>query len=191
MYVSPAAKRRFKVLVVDDDPIGLTTREAALSDDFDVATAPSPDRALELLGRGPFDVVCSDYQMAGMNGLRLLQLAAERLPHVGCVLVTGSDDYLRKSRPGSDHYVLMKPCDPARLIAIIAQLARVAETKRSVDAHHAPGRRPALTPARAPRIRAPRRVPGARARAPRERASPSARGRRSRRPRRRPRRRCR
>lgn len=132
-HVAPGAKRRFKVLVVDDDAANLEAIEALLSADFDVASASSPEAALALLGRGSFDVVCSDYQMAGMNGLRLLELAAERWPYVGCVLVTGSNDFLRGARAESRHYVLVKPYDPARLVGIVTQLALVADTKRSVE----------------------------------------------------------
>lgn len=141
MTARSVAKRRFKVLVVDDDPSGLTAIAAALSDDFEVTAAPSPELALRALAAGPVDVICSDYQMAGMNGLRLLQLAAERLPHVGCVLVTGSEDYLRGRRAESDHYVLLKPYTPARLIGIVKQLALLSETKRSVDGRGGSGGR--------------------------------------------------
>ncbi|HEU4405958.1 MAG TPA: response regulator [Polyangiaceae bacterium] len=124
---------------MDDDPSGLTTLAAALSKDFDVTAAASPELALAALGQASFDVVCSDYQMQGIDGLCLLQLAAERLPHVGCVLVTGSEHYLRGTRAESDHYVLLKPYDPARLIGIIAQLAQVTETKRSIDGRQPSG----------------------------------------------------
>jgi DNA-binding NtrC family response regulator len=133
MTAGTLAKRKFRVLVVDDDPSGLMTIAAALSDDFDVTTAVSPELALEALNKAPFDVVCSDYQMDGINGLRLLQMASERLPHVGCLLVTGSEDYLRGKRAESDFYVLLKPYDPASLIGILTQLAQVTETKRSLD----------------------------------------------------------
>jgi DNA-binding NtrC family response regulator len=141
MNARTVAKRRFRVLVVDDDPSGLATLTAALSEDFDVTAVSTPEGALEALTKGPFDVVCSDYQMEGINGLRLLQMASERAPHVGCVLVTGSEDYLRGNRAESDHYVLLKPYDPARLIGIITQLAQVTETKRSIDGRHLLGAR--------------------------------------------------
>jgi DNA-binding NtrC family response regulator len=170
MNVETVTKRRFKVLVVDDDPPGLVALTAALSVDFDVASAPSPTAAFELLNRGPVDVICSDYQMDDMDGLRFLELATKRLPHVGCVLVTGSSAYLRSSRDESRHYVLLKPYDPERLIGIVTQLALVTESKRSVDNRNAPARPRKLGRPRPPTPLRPARFVAARV--ARERASP-------------------
>lgn len=128
-----APKARYRVLVVDDDPLGLETIEAALSADVDVVTAASPQAALAVAG-SELHVVCADYQMPGMNGLELLRRASEQFPHLGCVLITGSNEYLRGHHGEGHFYVLVKPVDPERLIRIVTQLARVADMKKASSA---------------------------------------------------------
>jgi DNA-binding NtrC family response regulator len=129
---TPSAKPgRFQVLVVDDDQGMLASLANVLSDDFDVTTCNTPHKAMDLLQSRKFHVICSDFKMPGMDGLELLQWASERPHPIGCLLLTGSDEY----RPESNrYYVLLKPFDPERLIAIVAQLARVSDMKRSVHA---------------------------------------------------------
>jgi DNA-binding NtrC family response regulator len=128
-----APKEKYRVLVVDDDPVGLETIEAALADDVEVVTTKSPEAALKLIEASTFHVICSDYQMVGMNGLDLLQRATARSPHLGCVLITGSNEYLRATQGDGRYYVLVKPIDPGRLIALVKQLARVADMKRGSE----------------------------------------------------------
>jgi len=125
-----AESRRYRILLVDDDARALESLGAALADDLDVSVASSPGRALELFERDSFEVVCSDYQMSGMNGLDLLHAVTRRSPHVGCVLITGSPDYM-SARAQDSHYVFVKPLDPSRLIRMVLQLARVCRMKRA------------------------------------------------------------
>jgi DNA-binding NtrC family response regulator len=121
---------RFQVLVVDDDPAMLQSIASVLADDADVVTCSTPERAIELLRSRPFHVVCSDFKMPGMDGVELLRRVADAPEHVGCLLLTGSDEYRPVDNP--KYYVLLKPFDPARLIGLVVQLARFSEMKRSV-----------------------------------------------------------
>jgi DNA-binding NtrC family response regulator len=104
-----------------------------LSDDTEVMTCTSGERALRILDQQTIHVVCSDFQMPGMNGLELLGQVT-LLPYpVACLLLTGADEYLRSSRR-SPYYMLLKPFDGARLLGLVLQLARLADMKRSVSA---------------------------------------------------------
>ena len=102
--------------------------------DLDVETCNSGERALELLKSADFDVVCTDYSMPGMTGIELLE-RVQRLPRaIGCLLVTGASEFMGRNGSGTtDHYVLMKPVDPARLSTLVAQLARTAKMKRATS----------------------------------------------------------
>jgi DNA-binding NtrC family response regulator len=128
-----AIEQRYRVLAVDDDDHGLATIAAVLSADVDVVTAPSAERALMLIEREPFHVVCSDFKMGGMNGVELLQRVSALPYAVGCLLLTGTDEYFRNDE-GSPYFVLVKPFNPERLIALVLQLARNADMKRGKSA---------------------------------------------------------
>ena len=130
----PPPPVRYKVLLVDDDDAGLRSLAAALEFELDIATCSSGERALALLGNGDFHVVCSDYSMGGMTGLELLQRVALLPVPVGGLLLTGSSSFISRHGAGvGDHYVLVKPVAPERLLVLILQLARTAEMKRSAN----------------------------------------------------------
>jgi DNA-binding NtrC family response regulator len=124
------------VLVVDDEPAVLRSIVAVLSTEFAVVSAASAEEALLQLERREFHVVCTDFHLPGMNGLQLLAAVAALPYPVGSVLLTGTDEYAGSNhwREGARHYVLLKPYDPDRLVGLVAQLARLAEMRRSVRA---------------------------------------------------------
>jgi response regulator RpfG family c-di-GMP phosphodiesterase len=83
------------VLYVDDEP-GLCRAFVRLFHerrDVQVTTAGSPDEAIEILGREPFDVIVSDLRMPGMSGLELLAAARRRSPETRRLLVSGYADF--------------------------------------------------------------------------------------------------
>ena len=82
-------KRR--ILIVDDDPdllrlladsIGLCCAEC------EVVRASDGRAALEQLEGQPFDLILTDYQMPGMNGLELASTVHQTSPGTPIVLVT-------------------------------------------------------------------------------------------------------
>ncbi|WP_438026645.1 response regulator [Sorangium sp. So ce233] len=119
------------MLVVDDDDRALRSICAVLSAEVHVVACSSAEHALRLLEVERFHLVCSDFMMPGMKGDELLRRVSSMPLYTSGLLITGADEYLR-SRDGSHNYVILKPFDPARLIGIVLQLARLAEMKRSV-----------------------------------------------------------
>jgi len=127
-----SSSHRYRVLLVDDDAAVLRSMAVTLEHDLDVAVCSSAERALALLEKSDFHVVCSDYAMAGMSGLELLRRVSKMALPTGCLLVTGSTAFAGRDAEGAaEHYVLMKPVEPARLSAMVLQLARTAEMKRN------------------------------------------------------------
>lgn len=126
------SEQRLAVLAVDDDPSLVALMQAILSDDFEVTTTTSPREALRLIATRDFHVVCADYTMPGVTGLEVLQRAAARPSFTSTLLITGTSEYFQT---GDDarHYVLLKPFEPERLLALVQQLARVAQMKRAVS----------------------------------------------------------
>ena len=79
-----------KMLFVDDDIFFLRMVAVFMKGYFQVAVAGSAEEGLkqmELLG--PFDIVISDYNMPGMNGVEFLRLVAERWPKTIRILTSG------------------------------------------------------------------------------------------------------
>lgn len=127
-----ASDARYRVLLVDDDADVLKSLAAALEFDVEVVTCRSAEQALELLRKGEFHVICSDYSMPGMNGLELFERVAELPSPVACLLLTGSSSFIERSGTVNE-YVLTKPVDPARLSGLLVQLAHTAQLKRQAN----------------------------------------------------------
>jgi CheY-like chemotaxis protein len=124
--------RRCRVLVVDDDPKVLDSIEAILSQDVDVLTCMTGEQALKILESNRFHLVCADYRLPGMNGLELLDRVSQLPNKTGSLLLTGCSEYT-PVQGQSRHYVIFKPFEPARLLALVLQLARLSDMKRSVQ----------------------------------------------------------
>jgi signal transduction histidine kinase len=120
---------RATVLVVDDDPGNLGALKRLLHPHYDVLTAASGARALELAG-GPErpDLILLDVMMPGMNGHEVLaRLRGALLTRdIPVIFVTGKDsaeDEAEGLRLGAVDYIA-KPYQPAIVLARTAtQLA--------------------------------------------------------------------
>jgi PAS domain S-box-containing protein len=101
-----------KILHLEDNP-----RDAALV--HDVLTADWPDLVIKVvatrddflreLAGGGYDLVISDYQLPGFNGLEALQLVRERAPEVPLVFFSGTlgeESAIEAVRAGAADYVL-------------------------------------------------------------------------------------
>jgi DNA-binding NtrC family response regulator len=78
------------ILVVDDESEMRDLIEAALKPfDYAVSTCASGEHALELVEAGEFDVLVSDHQMAGMNGVDLCRKARAAKANLLVILLTG------------------------------------------------------------------------------------------------------
>lgn len=103
-----------RILVVEDDRDMSTLLEADLSRrGYDVASFGSADAAFERLESEEFDVVVSDLNMRGMNGLELCERIVANFPEVPVVVITafGSlDTAIAAMRAGAYDFI-PKPFD--------------------------------------------------------------------------------
>jgi len=104
-------------LVEDDedtrDLMALALRGAG----FDVKQAGSGREALDILAATPFDLLVTDYDMPGMTGTEMLQIAAERgiVRAARPLIVTA-----HPSPKGTQGFpVVRKPVDLARFVALL------------------------------------------------------------------------
>ena len=121
------------VLLVDDDVDLLETTSALLEDDFDVITARSGGEALQRFAESDPDVVCTDFNMPGMNGIELLRVTMSQRRYVSGVLVSGYREFLDSSaKRGADRYLLLvKPYSPDALSELLHTAVKYTAVKRN------------------------------------------------------------
>jgi two-component system response regulator FlrC len=124
-----------KVLIVEDDH-GL--REALvdtlLLGGYEVTPVESAESAMVKLSAAKFDIVVSDIQMQGMNGLSLLKSVKSKYPKLPMILMTAFaniNDAIQAMRDGATDY-LSKPFAPQVLLNLVGRYApaqKVASTQ--------------------------------------------------------------
>ena len=161
-----------KVLVVDDDPVSRHLARALVEAlGHAVETATDGEQAWELVQRGTYDVLLTDREMPGLDGVtlcrrlreraapsRLLGTATSHAAYCYVVLVTGHDsdtEALEGLVAGADDY-LGKPLDAGELRRRLLVAQRVTDLHQRLQrqhvvlaelgqAQHALARRDALT----------------------------------------------
>jgi len=115
---------RASVLVVEDDVMNRMVLQRSLEQEgHTVSVAPDGRAGLELLRRGPFEIVLLDVLMPEMDGFELLELlqADERLRQIPVIMISALEDMesvVRSLEMGAEDY-LPKPFDPVLLRARI------------------------------------------------------------------------
>lgn len=115
-----------RVLVVEDDLI----LQEAICDTLmlagcDVFSAPSAEKALEMLKETPVDLVISDVNMGGMDGHQLLKHIKLQTPYLPVVLITAYASIQRSVeaiQQGAVDY-LVKPFDHKELVNLVSRYA--------------------------------------------------------------------
>jgi response regulator RpfG family c-di-GMP phosphodiesterase len=119
------------VLFVDDEAHVLSTIRRGLADDFEVHTADSGARALEVLASGgPFSVIVADCRMPKMDGIELLSRVSREHPDVVRLMLTGNTDQqtaVQALNKGEIFKFLSKPCETETLRQSVRQAVRQHE----------------------------------------------------------------
>ena len=119
-----------RVLVVDDDPDSRALLARVLSDRrAEVTTADSAAEALRLIGAHRYHVIVSDIGMPEQDGYEFMRKArgagnAARTPAVALTAFARPEDRQRALDAGYQVHV-PKPVEPAELVAIVGNLARL------------------------------------------------------------------
>ncbi len=102
--------RPTRVLVVDDeDRVRNVLCELLTACGYEADGAATPALALELFGRGDYDLVMTDYLMPGADGLELIEGVRRADPTIGVIMLTGAGVDLEGLSQRLDFTLLRKP----------------------------------------------------------------------------------
>ncbi|MCD4760875.1 response regulator, partial [bacterium] len=132
--LSEQERKKFRILVVDDELILRDSLKAWLDDEegFSVDTAGSGPDALDRLANQSYQLMLLDIKMPGMDGVEVLKKAKEILPEIQVVMMTAYatvETAVEAMKIGALDY-LIKPFDPEVLIPKILQIYENLEASR-------------------------------------------------------------
>ena len=79
-----------KILVVDDEEVvRLSYARTLMGDHCNVDVAWNGTDALQVMGRGQYDVVLLDLRMPGLDGMTVLKAIKEKWPESEVIIITG------------------------------------------------------------------------------------------------------
>jgi CheY-like chemotaxis protein len=122
-----------RILIVDDSAVILSSLQEMFGREFTIFTAPGAKEALSILASTAIDVIVTDFQMPGMDGLALLIEVKKRHPAVIRVLMTAYADMqlvIRAMNEGEIHRFISKPYKSFEFRRILEEcqaMARIVE----------------------------------------------------------------
>jgi DNA-binding response OmpR family regulator len=129
------------ILVVDDDWMNRELLQAHLeAAGFEVITANSGDKALEIINGQIPDLVLLDVRMHGMDGYEVCARlkaddATRRVPIIIVTALDKDEDYLRAVEAGADDF-LPKPFNSVVMLARIRSLLRLKKLYDVLEQRH-------------------------------------------------------
>ena len=139
MTNSPSHSPSGRILLVDDNSLGLAARRSVLEElGHKVVTSGTAHEALELCGKQPFDVVVTDYKMPKMNGIEFIGRLKKQHAATAVILISGFTDTLglNESNTGADIVLQKSAHEVSHLIRSVNRLLRK---------QHSPGKKPAAS----------------------------------------------
>src|SRR5690606_37309996 len=103
---------RMKILHLEDNPQDVELTREIFSEEWpgcSISAVCSRGDFLRELASGKHDVILSDFQMAGFNGMEALQLAREKQPATPFIFLSGTigeDRAVEALRNGASDYVI-------------------------------------------------------------------------------------
>jgi two-component system cell cycle response regulator len=119
-----------RILIVDDRVANLGVLEAKLvSEYFDVTTATSGQKALDLVHQQPPDIILLDVMMPDMDGYQVCEILKKnpKTAHIPVIMVTALGDIkdrIRGLQAGADEF-LTKPVHDLQLFSRVRSLIRL------------------------------------------------------------------
>ncbi len=132
------ATTRYVLIVDDDESVGLAFCYALEKlPGCQVVAVASGQQAVRLLERRSFDLLITDYKMAGLDGLALASHVRQRYPATAIVMITGrnSEELCQQASARGVRCVLDKPVSVAAIRAAASAILRLEERRSEGDGH--------------------------------------------------------
>jgi LmbE family N-acetylglucosaminyl deacetylase len=125
------------ILLVEDDEILAGVVQELLGELGTVDWTAEAEDAIERVGTHRYDLVVSDIQLPGMNGIDFVRTLTERQPELATLILSAAasfDSAVQALRAGADDY-MAKPVDPVELLAKARELIQLTRDRRAKNAH--------------------------------------------------------
>jgi DNA-binding NtrC family response regulator len=107
--VSEDIENKPHILVIDDEAIALSNMSHILQKEgYDVIACKDGESGLQAMQKTAFDLVLTDLQMPGINGMEVLQHIQETTPDTPVIMITGHatlDSAVEAMKNGAYHYI--------------------------------------------------------------------------------------
>ncbi|ETR70865.1 MAG: multi-sensor hybrid histidine kinase [Candidatus Magnetoglobus multicellularis str. Araruama] len=117
-------QKRGRLLIVDDEINVVKTLKRTFRKDYEVFTAASADKAIEVLAKNPVHVIISDQRMPGLTGTEFFSHIRSDYPDVVRMILTGYADIeavIESINHGNVFRYISKPWDPDEMVSIVRQ----------------------------------------------------------------------
>jgi len=122
-----------RVLIVDDNKLGLLARKSVLEElGHLVVISAAPQEALELCAKQHFDVAITDYKMPKMNGIEFIAKLRKVDSGTAIILISGFTDAmgLNEENTGADVVLQKSANEVTALIRAVNRLLRKPAPKK-------------------------------------------------------------
>jgi len=129
----------YNVLYVDDDESNLNSFKLQFRRKFNIITANSGKKGLEILESQPIHLIITDQKMPNMTGVQFLKIVKEKWPEPKYILLTGFTDHEIIKEAINDvgiYWYVNKPFDPDQMEYLIGKGIdnyRKEQAKKAVD----------------------------------------------------------
>ncbi len=122
------AKRKLKLLIVDDEVQILKMLQRLFRSEFKVVTADGGKRGIEVFEEERPELILSDQRMRGMTGIEMLKVMKDKEPGTVRILITGYSDIdavIEAVNHKLLHRYVTKPWDNDELLEIMKEAAQL------------------------------------------------------------------
>src|SRR5688572_13285687 len=126
-------KKKYKLLLVDDEIANLQKLQRTFMDRYEVQVAQSGEEALALLRKGGIDAIITDQKMPHMTGIEFLEASQKEYPNLVRIVLTGFtevDDLIAAINTGKVHKYITKPWEPDQLRLAVREALEKMELER-------------------------------------------------------------